>query len=220
MNILTAKLVHFSQNQQFSKERGVFLTSIFLLITFCYIFDVYADIYKYTDDTGSVCITNSLEKVPKRFRSSMTVVKEDVLQQSQQKKMLPEAQKRTTDPVSAPQGAQVQTEPQNEVQPLNNDSRKKFINTAAIIAGLVAIYFILGKISEYIGFQRVGTVLFLMIVLTGGVYLYGMYIKELSAVYASLRKDAQGVRQNVETRDLKTDQMLKQLEDKPQAKEE
>jgi hypothetical protein len=36
----------------------------------------------------------------------------------------------------------------------------------------------------------------------------------MSAVFGTLRKDAHGIKKNVETRDLKTDQMLKQLDDK------
>lgn len=175
-----------------------------------------ADIYKYTDDSGSVCITNTLQNVPKKFRSSMSVVKEDA---PVQKKLLPEVQKRTTDPVPSVQPAIHQKEQQNHAVPVPPDNRQKYINTALVIAGLVAVYFVLGKIFEYIGFQKVGIALFLLTVLLGGVYLYGLYIQEMSAIFGALRKDAHGIKKNVETRDLKTDQMLKQLDEKELAQD-
>ncbi len=208
----TVARLHATRRNQ--RIRGIFSPSILLLIYSCFLTAAYADIYKYTDETGSVCITNSLEKVPKKFRSAMTVVREDA---QAEKKMLPATQKRTAGPAPALQSVQPQPELQSVAQPVSNDSRKKYITTAALIAGLVAVYFILGKITEYIDFQRVGTVLFLLVVLTGGVYLYGMYIEEMRATFDTLRKNAQGVKKNVETRDLKTEQMLNQLEEKEPA---
>jgi hypothetical protein len=139
--------------------RTVFrLTMIFIL----FLFTSYADIYKYTDDSGSVCITNSLQNVPKKFRSSLFVVKEDV---PVQKKLLPEVQKVTTDPAPPVQSFMPQNEPQNQAFPIKPDNRRRNINTALVISGLTAVYFILGKVTDCIGFRRVGTVMFLTIVL-------------------------------------------------------
>lgn len=174
----------------------------------------FADIYKYTDDSGSITITNSLQSVPKKFRSSMTMVKEDV---PVQKKLLPEVERRTTDPASAVQAVMPQIKEQNNALPLSSGDRKKYINTAVVIAGLVALYFLLGRVSHIIGFRRAWTALFLLLVLTGGVYLYGMYIQELRVVFGTLRRDALNIKKNVETRDQKTDQLLKQIEVKEQA---
>ena len=38
-----------------------------------------ADYYKYTDSTGTVCITNNRDEVPTRYRASMKVIRESDL---------------------------------------------------------------------------------------------------------------------------------------------
>jgi hypothetical protein len=40
----------------------------------------HADFYKYTDNTGAVCISNTLDAVPKQYRSTMKVVRDDSLE--------------------------------------------------------------------------------------------------------------------------------------------
>ena len=139
----------------------------------------------------------------------MSVVKDEV---PVQKKLLPEVERRTTDPTPTVQAVTPQIGEKSNPLPLSSGNRKKYINTAVVIVGLFAVYFILGRIFHIIGFRKAGTALFLLLVLTGGVLLYGMYVQELRAVFGTLRKDANNIKKNVETRDLKTDQMLKQIE--------
>ena len=75
----------------------------------------------------------------------------------------------------------------------------------------MAGYFLLTRLAGSLGFPRIGTVIFLGVLLVGGVYLYGMYINEMRTVFDNLRNDAQIIKKNVETREQKTDQMLKKL---------
>lgn len=168
-----------------------------------------ADMYKYVDDSGAVCITNSLASVPKKFRSSMTVVKEE---SAAPKKLLPEVEKRTSDPLPQARIESRPAEAERVVPPVDN--RPKYLRTALIIGGIIAAYFLLGRLCGSLGAPRVGTLLFVLLMLVGGVYLYGLYVKELRAVFASLRKDATNIKANVETREKKTDQMMKQLQEK------
>lgn len=170
---------------------------------------VYADIFKYTDDSNAVCITNNLDSVPKKFRSSVKITKEDVL--PSQQKLLPEVQQRTTDPPPASTQLQPQSEPQKESRDMSAEARKKYMKTGLVLTGIVAGYFILTWLTGSLGFPRIGMSAFLLIVLAGGVYLYNLYIKEMSATFSNLRKDALGMKKNIETRENKTEQMLNKL---------
>lgn len=169
----------------------------------------YADIYKYTDDSNAVCITNNLDSVPKKFRSSVKVIREDVL--PVQQKLLPEVQQRTTDPPPAKTQLLSQSEPQKENHPVAAETREKYLNTGLVLAGIVGGYFLLSRLSGSLGFPKIGVIAFLFLVLIGGVYLYNLYLKEMSAAFSDLRKDALGMKKNVETRENKTEQMLNKL---------
>lgn len=185
------------------------LATVLALLCCCLVDRAGADMYKYVDDSGAVYITNSLASVPKRFRASMTVVKEE---QAAPQKLLPAVQKRSSDPL--PQ-AQSDSQPvvQAEAAPAP-DNRQKYLRSALIVGGIIAAYFLLGRLGGALGSPRVGTLLFLLLLLVGGVYLYGLYVRELHGVFGKLRKDAVNIKKNVETREQKTDQLLKQISDK------
>lgn len=165
--------------------------------------------YKYTDDSGTVCLTNNLESVPKKFRSKMAIIKEDVPKPA---KPPPEAQKREryADPGSAVTNEQASS----EIKKTALEDKSRYIRTALIVVGVIAGFFILRWLGNTLGFPGVGTLLFLLVTLLGGIYLYRMYVSELSNVFGTLKKDAMNIRKNVETREQKTDQLLKQQVEK------
>gem|GEM_PF-5681559 len=173
----------------------------------------YADMYKYQDENGAICITNSVDAVPKKFRKGMTVVKEEVPKQD---KLLAPVPSRP--PAQTGQGDARVTQASDQVQQaalsqvaVQKANRPKYVRTALIIAGMLCACVIMGRLTSSLGVPRLGTVLFLAIVLSGGVYLYGMYVQELRTVFNGLRTDALKIKKNVETREHKTDYMLKEM---------
>lgn len=162
--------------------------------------------YKYQDESGAVSITNSLESVPKKYRKGMTVIKED---SPYQNKLLP------TPPPKSPEQLRQSEEPAKPiVQPaieVTSSNRPKHIRVALIVTGLVLAGFVITRLSGSLGFPRLGMLVFLVIMIAGGVYLYGMYISELKSVFNGLRGNALSIKKNVETREQKTDNMLKQM---------
>lgn len=173
----------------------------------------FADIYKYTDDTGSVCMTNRLESVPKRYRSKMTVLKEE---SPKVEKVLPEMPKNDT--VQTGNTAVKDSQEQDAVSKGQVDNKSRYIRTALTVAVIFSSFYVLRWFGNISGIRGVGTALFLLTIAVGGVYLYRMYIIELSAVFATLRNDVMNIKKNVETRENKTDQMLK-LKEENEAKE-
>ena len=78
----------------------------------------------------------------------------------------------------------------------------------------MAAFFVFSRLGGAVGFPRVGSLMFIVFVLVGGVYLYGLYVDELRTVFGSLSKDALKIKSNVESRENKTDQQLKQQTEK------
>lgn len=175
----------------------------------------FADMYKYQDESGAVCITNSLDSVPKQFRKSMAVVREEVPKQENLLAPLPakapaRARKSDSQLLQGAAGVRQDATIQSTTQ---DGARTKHIKTALIVVAMICACFILSRLSSTLGAPRLGTVMFLAIMLAGGVYLYGMYVQELRSVFNGLRKDAFKIKNNVETREHKTDNMLKEIQE-------
>jgi hypothetical protein len=171
--------------------------------------------YKYVDDSGLACMTNSLQSVPKKYRTRMTVVKEE---SNAPKKLLPEVQITDRDPLPATTVTERrQQQPDTVKTPPGNSSR--YMRTALLVGVMAAGYFLLTRVAGAMNAPKVGTLLFLGLVLFCGVYLYGLYINEISSVFGMMRRDALNIKRNVETRDQKSEQLLKQMHDKELVKE-
>lgn len=174
----------------------------------CVSFESSAELYKYVNDSGVPVITDQLETVPQKYRARMRVIKEDI--PPAQQKLLPEVERRTTDPPPSA-AVQPQNTRQNENLGITAPDRNIYINTGLVLAGIVGCYFLLTRLCGSLGFPKIGMAAFLVIVLIGGVYLYNLFLKEMSSTFSDLRKDALGMKKNVETRENKTGQLLKNL---------
>lgn len=183
---------------------GIILYGSFLLLSLLVAAPAHADMYKYQDETGAVSITNDLNSVPKKYRRGMTVVREE---SATPQKLLPPVQPKAED-LTRTQGTTPQIEQKSaEVSPTAN--RARFIKTGIVIIGMLLACISLLKLAASLGYPGVGKVLFLTVILLGGVYLYGIYVKELEAAYAGLKTNALNIKSNVETREQKTDRLLK-----------
>lgn len=164
---------------------------------------VLADMYRYQDESGSVCMTNNLDSVPRKFRKGMTIVRDEAPGQS---KLLPSA------------GKQQETKQLEDVAPLSTPTpvspgtnRERFIRTGLVVVAVVILCFVISRIAAAVSLQKIGTLLVLLLLLVGGVYLYGLYIQELRTVFDKLRGNALNIKKNVETRENKTDDLLKKI---------
>jgi len=183
---------------------GAILYGSYLLLSLIITDFSHADMYKYQDETGAISITNTLEAVPKKYRRGMTVVREE---SAAPQKLLPPVQ------VKAEKQEQVPV-PQFEQKSLQVQAaanRDRFIKTGIVVVGMLLACIALLKLATTLGCPGVGKVLFLTVVLLGGVYLYGIYVKELEAAYTGLKTNAMNIKSNVETREQKTDRLLKDM---------
>lgn len=106
-----------------------------------------ADYYKYTDDGGTVCITNKLANVPAKYRKRMKVVREASLAAKDTKQKVTEAAPLQAAPA-------VQQEPAETAAPQEGGSTGSFpwrnlvIFVAASVAGLYAVTRAAGSLAS------------------------------------------------------------------------
>ena len=86
----------------------------------------HADFYKYTDKNGSVCISNTLDTVPKQYRATMQIVRDETLEKKDPGVRRPSSPAAASDQSAQPQralpalpssGSQTSESRQNELQP-------------------------------------------------------------------------------------------------------
>ncbi len=183
-----------------------FTLIVVLSVSAAVVSSVHADMYKYQDGSGAVCLTNTLDSVPKEYRKGMTVVREEAPKQEKLLPPLPAGKPARIEQVDLAESVGVPSTPM-----VQTGERYKHVKGGLILAAMIAGSFIVGRLAGAIGSPRLGNLLFLAILLAGGVYIYGMYIVELRSVFNGLRSDALNIKANVETREHKTERLLKEI---------
>lgn len=78
----------------------------------------------------------------------------------------------------------------------------------AVIVGFCIACYLVKRLTGALGAPRVGSLIILLALLLGGVYMYGRYVEEMRAVFGALRKDAMKIKQNIESRDKKSGEVF------------
>ena len=137
-----------------------------------------ADYYRYTDDGGTVCMTNKLSNVPAKHRQRMKVVREATLSAKDTKPKEPEA--------APPQAVQViQQEPVETPAPPAGSFpwRKLVVFVAASVAGLYAVTRAAGSLTS----PLLGRVIYLLFFFGIFLFAYKSYADSLVTNYFSIK---------------------------------
>ena len=141
-----------------------------------------ADYYRYTDDGGTVCMTNKLSNVPARYRQRMKVVREATPFAKDTKPKEPEA--------APPEAAQViQQEPVEAPTPPAGAPagsfpwRKLMIFVAGSVAGLYAVNKAAGSLTS----PLLGRVIYLLFFFGIFLFAYKSYADSLVTNYFSIK---------------------------------
>ena len=136
------------------------------------------------------------------YRKKVTIIKEQ--------KATPGGQNSS---VSPSEEAYVQSAAQPAAQSAANDGwQKKYLPLALVLGGVVVgSFFLIRSLASSLGAGRFGTIVFLIVCVSGAIYLYHLYAEQMTATFHSLRENALNVKKNVETRDEKTNNSLGDL---------
>ena len=143
---------------------------------------VLADYYRYTDDGGTVCMTNKLSNVPAKYRQRMKVVREATLSAKDTKPKEPEAAPPQAVPVV--QQEPVETPAPSAGAPAGSFPwRKLLIFVAGSVAGLYAVNKAAGSLTS----PLLGRVIYLLFFCGIFLFAYKSYADSLVTNYFSIK---------------------------------
>lgn len=159
-----------------------------------------ADYYKYTDSRGTVNITNKLESVPARYRSTMKVVREE-------KKKAPAAGPQGTagaEPQAAP-ALEQQAAPEPEQKPESSFARLcgrfVWLKPLLYVIGAVASFVVVIKVASMLG-PMLSKVIYLSFFLGVFVFLYKAYAEYVVTSSARIKENAVNIMKKSSNREL------------------
>lgn len=148
-----------------------------------------ADLYRYTDRDGVVCMTNSLEKVPQRYRSSVKVIREE-RKPDQARKELP------AEPVSPPEAVTV-LPTSHSVAPANLAARFEsaaqrlpWLKPLACLAAILLLFALITKVTVLLPSRLLGKAIYFAFGAGVIFFLYKSYAAHLVESTEKLKQEA------------------------------
>jgi hypothetical protein len=174
--------------------RNVPLLLALLTLTATFPSGACADFYRYTDGSGAVNITNSLDSVPKKYRSTMKVVREDP---APKKAAVPET---AQEPVSVTPVSQT-VAPANAAARLDELSgRFPWLKPLLYLAAIVALWAVIIKVTSLLPSRLLGRVIYVAFAVGVVTFLYKSYAEHVVETTHKLKEDAAAVAQKAAER--------------------
>jgi hypothetical protein len=157
-----------------------------------------AEIYKYVNKDGVVSYTDSLQAVPEKYRKTATVVKG--LREKDEKpgdKEPASAVPPTPNQEAQKDSIAVKQQIEKKVQDIRE---KGYWRPVVVILAFIAVFFLMGKASESLGYKGLWTILRILVVLGLMSYFVYAYIDEMSGVYSTLSNQVHSIKGSIDKR--------------------
>lgn len=149
----------------------------------------HADYYKYTDKTGAVCITNTLDSVPPKYRATMKVIREETLAKKDNASRI-ETPRRDA-PAPEPPGAaeeQIQAAPAAPASTFGRlSARFPWFKPVFVVCAILCTFLVVRKLSAIIPSALLARLIYLAFFLGAFVLVYKSYTDHLSNSYATVK---------------------------------
>lgn len=167
-----------------------FFSILFCLLclgSFLAVSDALADYYKYTDSHGVVSITNKLESVPAKYRSTMKVIKEDA---PAKKEPGAQRQEEAVAPEQAPQPSAEAPAPGTYGKFEELSGRFPWFKPLIYLAVIVALFTAVTKITTLISSRLLSKVIYIVFSLSVFLFLFKTYSAHVVESSQKLKQDA------------------------------
>lgn len=160
-----------------------------------------ADYYKYTDNRGTVNITNKLESVPAKYRSSMKVVREE-------KKKAPATELQSTagtEQQAAPaleQQAVAEPEQKHETAFSRLCGRFVWLKPLLYVIGGLVLFVVVIKVASQLASPMLSKLIYISFFLGVFVFLYKAYAEYMVASTAKIKENAVTIMKKSSNREL------------------
>ncbi|HJV66745.1 MAG TPA: DUF4124 domain-containing protein [Geomonas sp.] len=168
--------------------------SLLCLSFFATVSSALADYYTYTDGNGVINMTNRIDAVPKKYRSSMKVVKEEP------KKLSPDRQLEQPEPArdEAASAAAPAPAPQSTFEALCD--RFVWLRPLSYLAGILALFLVVLKITSVIPSPLVSRLIYVVFALGVFGFLYQAYLGNVMQQTRKAMDDAKSIVEKSKTR--------------------
>lgn len=180
------------------KKYAILPALLSILALFCSV-TVWADMYKYIDDKGTMSITDDLAKVQEKHRASAEAIKEEKVQVVAPPPTLTQPSENVT--------ASGQKIAESPLTFLEGSQKTLIIVLAASIGFLIAVIFVLKK---YVNNKMLNRLIFLLITGMVVTLLYKMYAENIYKQFSDAKKSAEDAKKLVEQQQKK---QLKELDE-------
>lgn len=155
-----------------------------------------ADYYRYTDNKGIICITNNLNAIPLKYRSSMKVIREDKSGRPDRGIQMQSPQGGSAalrEPAAAGHDRQAATPSQSDSRFVRVMARFPLIKLLIIIAGIVALSIIIVKLTSLIPSPQLARLINIALFLGLFVFAYKLYAENLVGNYFTIKTKILGI---------------------------
>jgi len=149
----------------------------------------HANYYKYTNKTGVVCITNSPDSVPLKYRTTMKVIREETLDIKDKATRI----KTPSQVVPAPDPSSV-TEERKKDTPAAPEStfglllvRFLWFKPVIVVCSILCVFLIVRKLSTILPSALLARLIYLVFFLGAFVFVYKSYADHLSNSYFTIK---------------------------------
>jgi len=149
----------------------------------------HADYYKYTDGSGTVCITNNRDTVPPKYRSTMKVIREETLDRKDKVKRpepLRDASPVPATSVSPPEKAAAAAEEQTTTYG-RLASRSPWFKPALFVGAVILLYLIVRKLAASLPSTLLARLVCIVFFLGVFVFIYVSYARYIGSSYTSIK---------------------------------
>ncbi|HEY6871086.1 MAG TPA: hypothetical protein VI298_00030 [Geobacteraceae bacterium] len=152
--------------------------------------DARADYYKYTDKGGAVCITNNLDAVPRKYRATMKVIREETLDKKGRG-----ADREGGAAGAAPPETASQAQEQNNVAPAGEPTsaygrlaaRFPWFKPLLFVGAALAVFILVTKLSSVLPSPLLSRVIYLAFFLGLFVIVYKSYADHVTESYFTIK---------------------------------
>jgi hypothetical protein len=190
--------------------RGAFIVVFVIALILAFACEGQAIIYKYVDNKGIECYTDSLQAIPGKYRAKAVIIDGN-------HEVAPA-------PASGPQigvlkGEDTAIAPADVPESFFEKAKKMFAaiagskaaRTGGVIIASILLFWIVGKAASALGHRIVGLVLRFIITVLVLFYVFGSYFNEAWNAFIEVREEVLGVKKQVEERDEKTRKAVNEL---------
>ena len=157
--------------------------------------DLFADYYKYTDRHGVVSITNKLDSVPAKYRSTMKVVREDPKPAPGVAAQVPAAQ--PAEAAVPEQAANASPEPTPSPGKFAElSSRHAWFKPLVFVAGFLALFVAIIKLTSQISSPLLSRLIYLSFFFGVFVFLYKSYVAHVVESTTKIKANATAIMKN------------------------